>query len=90
VALAGALAAMVLGGLSMTIYLLQGGALPHVNAGLAFAPPIAIELFNVPVALAVAWMELGRFAALRRATVSEPRPPEPRRLPKGIVTYHTP
>jgi uncharacterized cupredoxin-like copper-binding protein len=86
VALAGALSALVLGGLSLTIYLLQGGALPRVSAGLAFGPPIAIELFNVPVALAVAWMELGRFMALRRATVSEPRPPANRRALKAVVT----
>lgn len=66
-ALTGALAALVLGGLSLTIYLLQGGALPRVTAGLAFGPPLAIELFNVPIAMAVAWMELGRFTALRRA-----------------------
>ena len=86
VALAGALAALVLGGLSLTIYLFQGGALPRVNAGLAFGPPIAIELFNVPIALAVAWMELGRFMALRPATVSEPRPPATRRVVKAVVT----
>ncbi len=85
-ALAGALAALVLGGLSLTIYLLQGGALPRVNAGLAFGPPIAIQLFNVPVALAVAWMELGRFVALRHAAVSEPTPPAARRALKAVVT----
>src|SRR5215469_10746129 len=85
VALAGALAALVLGGLSLTIYLLQGGGLPHVNAGLAFGPPIAIELFNVPVALAVAWMELGRFLALRRAADSDPKPPASRLPLKAVV-----
>jgi uncharacterized cupredoxin-like copper-binding protein len=85
-ALAGALAALVLGGLSLTIYVLQGGALPRVSAGLAFGPPVAIELFNVPVALAVAWMELGRFTALRRASVSQPRPPRSRRAVKALVT----
>jgi uncharacterized cupredoxin-like copper-binding protein len=86
VALAGALAALVLGGLSLTIYVLQGGGLPRVSAGLAFGPPIAIELFNVPVALAVAWMELGRFVALRRSTASEPKPPGTRRVLKAVVT----
>ena len=86
VALAGALAALVLGGLSLTIYLLQGGGLPRVNAGLAFGPPIAIELFNVPVALAVAWMELGRFVALRWAAPSDPKPPASRRILKAVVT----
>ena len=85
VALAGFLAALVLSGLSLTIYLLQGGGLPHVNAGLAFGPPIAIELFNVPVALAVAWMELGRFVALRGAAASEPKPPRPRRALNAVV-----
>jgi uncharacterized cupredoxin-like copper-binding protein len=85
-ALAGAFAALVLGGLSLTIYLLQGGELPRVTAGLAFGPPVAIELFNVPVAVAVAWMELGRFMALRHATVSERRPPANRRVLKAVVT----
>jgi uncharacterized cupredoxin-like copper-binding protein len=84
-ALAGALAALVLGGLSLTIYLLQGGGLPHVNAGLAFGPPIAIELFNVPLALAVAWMELGRFMVLRGAAASERKPPASRRGLKAVV-----
>lgn len=84
-ALAGALAALALGGLSLTIYLLQGGALPRVTAGLAFGPPVAIELFNVPVALAVAWMELGRFAALRRAHEVEPGPPRSRQVVKAVV-----
>jgi hypothetical protein len=65
-ALAGAVAALALAGLSLTIYVLQGGAVPRVDPGLAFASPVAIELFNVPVALAVAWMEWGRFRALRR------------------------
>jgi hypothetical protein len=81
VALAGTLAALVLGGLSLTIYVLQGGTVPHVNPGLALGPPIAIELFNVPVALAVAWMELGRFRALRRGAA-----PEPMRLAGAVAT----
>jgi plastocyanin len=85
-ALTGALAALALGGLSLTIYLLQGGVLPRVTAGLAFGPPVAIELFNVPLALAVAWMELGRFGALRRASVSQPRPPRSRRAARAVVT----
>jgi plastocyanin len=83
-ALAGALAALVLGGLSLTIYVLQGGALPRVDAGLAFGPPVAIELFNVPVALAVAWMELGRFMALRRPAV--PDRPGTRRVLNAVIT----
>ena len=65
VALASAAAALVLGGLSLGIYLLQGGRLPSVNPNFAFASPIAIELLIVPMALGVAWLELGRFLALR-------------------------
>jgi len=65
VALASAAAAFVLGGLSVSIYLLQGGRLPTVNPDLAFASPIAIELLLVPMAVGVAWLELGRFQALR-------------------------
>jgi hypothetical protein len=55
----------VLGGLSLGIYLLQGGRLPSVNPDFAFASPIAIELLIVPMAVGVAWLELGRFLALR-------------------------
>ena len=65
VALASAAAALVLGGLSLGIYLLQGGRLPSVNPNFAFASPIAIELLIVPMALGVAWLEIGRFLALR-------------------------
>ena len=65
VALASAAAAFVLGGLSLGIYLLQGGRLPSVNPDVAFASPIAIELLLVPLAVGVAWLEVGRFLALR-------------------------
>ena len=64
-ALASAAAACVLGGLSLGIYLLQGGRLPSVNPNFAFASPIAIELLLAPMAVGVAWLELGRFLALR-------------------------
>jgi hypothetical protein len=65
VALAGAAAAVVLGGLSLSIYLLQGGRLPTVNPDLAFGSPVAPELLLVPLAVGVAWLELGRYLALR-------------------------
>ena len=65
VALVSAAAAVVLGGLSLSIYLLQGGRLPTVNPDLAFVSPIAIELLLVPLAVGIAWLELGRFRALR-------------------------
>ena len=55
----------MLGGLSLSIYVLQGGRLPSVNPDLAFGLPIAVELLLVPLAVGVAWLELGRFLALR-------------------------
>jgi hypothetical protein len=54
----------------MTIYLLQGGTVPGVNPALAFGPPIAIELFNVPIALVIAWVQLGRFYSVRSAQMA--------------------
>ena len=76
--LAAAAAAVTLGGLSMTIYLLQGGTIPGVNPASAFGPPIAIELFNVPIALVIAWVQLGRFFSVRSAQVAG------RRLPAAL------
>jgi hypothetical protein len=64
-ALVSAGAAVVLGGLSLGIYVLQGGRLPSVNPDLAFVSPIAIELLLVALAAGTAWLELGRFLALR-------------------------
>jgi hypothetical protein len=73
-ALVSSAAALVLGGLSLGIYLLQGGRLPSVNPDVAFASPIAVELLLVPVAVGIAWLELGRFLALRST------PPGPARV----------
>ncbi len=67
VALVSAAAALVLSGMSLAIYALEGGRLPQINPGYAFTTPIAAELLLVPLALAVAWMELARFFALRPA-----------------------
>jgi hypothetical protein len=78
--LAAAAAAVTLGGLSMTIYLLQGGAIPSVSPASAFGPPIAIELFNVPIALVIAWVQLGRFFSVRSAQVAARRLPAARQL----------
>jgi hypothetical protein len=61
-ALAGATAA----GLAFSIFVLMGGVLPTVMAGRAFTTAIPVELLIVPLGLAVAWMELGRFVALRQ------------------------
>jgi hypothetical protein len=71
-ALVSAAAAFLLAGLSFSIYVLQGGRLPSVNPDVAFASPIAIELLLVPLAVGIAWLELGRYLALR---------PPPRRAP---------
>jgi hypothetical protein len=59
-----ALSAFALGAMSLSIYLLQGGRLPTVNPGFAFSSPIAIELFLVPLAFGIAWLEVARFFAL--------------------------
>jgi len=73
VALLGAAAGLTVAGLSLTIYLLQGGTIPGINPARAFASPITIELMNVPLGLAIAWLETGRFAALRQAPLLLPR-----------------
>jgi hypothetical protein len=65
VAMLSSVAAFALGGMSLTIYLLEGGPLPTVSAGFAFTSPVPIELFLVPLALSVAWLEFARFRALR-------------------------
>ena len=65
VALLSACAAVVVAGLSATIYVLEGGGLPRISGASAFGSPIAIELLLVPLALGIAWLELGRFFALR-------------------------
>jgi hypothetical protein len=64
-ALISAGAAFILGGMSLSIYVLEGGRLPGVNPGFAFGSPIAVELLLVPLALGIAWLEVARFVALR-------------------------
>jgi hypothetical protein len=71
-ALVSAAAAVAVGGMSLSIYLLEGGRWPGINPGFAFTSPIAIELLLVPLALGIAWLELARFSALR-ATEHQPR-----------------
>ena len=65
VALAGAGAGLGLAGISLTIFLLQGGMLPVVNPARAFASAIPVELMMVVLGLAMAWLEFARFQALR-------------------------
>jgi hypothetical protein len=70
VALAGAAAGLGLASISGTIFLLEGGILPTVNPAFAFSSAIPVELMMVPLGLGIAWLELGRFAALRQRTVA--------------------
>ncbi|HEY3058876.1 MAG TPA: hypothetical protein VGL99_07890 [Chloroflexota bacterium] len=64
VALVSSVAAFVLGALSLSIYVLQGGGLPTISPDLAFVSPIAVELLIVPLAVGIGWLEFGRFVAL--------------------------
>src|ERR1051326_2885607 len=66
VALISSLAAFALGGMSLSIYLIEGARLPMVNPGFAFTSPVAIELFLVPLAFCIAFLEFARYTALRR------------------------
>src|SRR2546426_7746687 len=66
VALVAALAGLAAAGLSLTIALLMGEHLPTVEPGRALTTAIPVELLLVPLGIAVAWMEAGRFLVLRR------------------------
>ncbi|MEA2548266.1 MAG: hypothetical protein QOI00_806 [Chloroflexota bacterium] len=71
-------------GLAFSIFVLMGGVLPTVMPGRAFTSAIPVELLIVPLGLAVAWMELGRFLALRPRAA--PPLTDPDRLgPKAAV-----
>jgi len=67
VALVAALAGLAAAGLSLTIALLMGEQLPTIQPGRALTTAIPVELLLVPLGIAVAWMEFGRFRVLRRA-----------------------
>jgi hypothetical protein len=71
VALVAALAGLLAAGLSLSIFLLNGGVLPTIMPGRAFTSAIPVELLIVPLGLAVAWLEANRFRVLSRA--SRPR-----------------
>jgi len=66
VALVAALAGLAAAGLSLSIALLMGESLPTITAGRALTTAIPVELLIVPLGIAVAWMEAGRFLVLRR------------------------
>ena len=71
-ALVAALAGVVAAGLGFSIFVLMGGVLPTVMPGRAFTSAIPVELLIVPLGLAVAWMEMGRFLALRHGAMPSP------------------
>jgi len=66
VALVAALAGLAAAGLSLSIALLMGESLPTITPGRALTTAIPVELLIVPLGIAVAWMEVGRFLVLRR------------------------
>jgi hypothetical protein len=67
-ALIASLAGVATAGLAFSIFVLMGGVLPTVMPGRAFTSAIPVELLIVPLGLAVAWVELGRFLVLRETT----------------------
>ena len=72
VALLSSAAAVVIGGLSLMIYLIEGGVIPRVSAAFAFGSPIAIERLIVPLAMGIAWLQFGRFQALTTRQTAGP------------------
>ena len=75
VALVAALAGLAVAGLTLSIAILMGEQLPTIMPGRAFTTAIPVELLIVPLGIAVAWMEAGRFMVLfqhrpARVTVS--------------------
>jgi hypothetical protein len=66
-ALLSAIAGLAAAGLTLSIGVLMGEGFPGVAAGRAFSSAIPIELFIVPLGIAIAWLELGRFRVLRRS-----------------------
>ena len=73
VALVAALAGIATAGLSLTIALLMGEQLPTIMPGRALTTAIPVELLLVPLGVAVAWMETGRFLVLRNDATGRSR-----------------
>lgn len=67
VALIAAFAGLAAAGLSLSIALLMGEQLPTIAPGRALTTAIPVELLLVPLGIAIAWMEAGRFRVLRKA-----------------------
>ena len=79
VALVSALAGLAAAGLALSIGMLLGEGLPAIMPGRAFTTAIPVELFIVPLGVAIAWLEFGRFLVLRRPAASVAFPGSPGR-----------
>src|SRR5438132_2348630 len=77
-ALVAAVAGLAVAGLSLSIAGLMGEQLPTLLPGRAFTTAIPVELLIVPLGVAVAWMEAGRFLVLFR------------RQPEGMIAPVSP
>jgi hypothetical protein len=75
VALVAAVAGLAVAGLSLSIAVLMGEQLPTIMPGRAFTTAIPVELLIVPLGVAVAWMEAGRFRVLVRHQPAGVMPP---------------
>lgn len=72
VALVSGLAGLIVAGLAFSIGLLLGEGLPTITPGRAFTTAIPVELLIVPLGVAIAWLEFGRFLILRRSPAAPP------------------
>ncbi|TMD11319.1 MAG: hypothetical protein E6J00_14200 [Chloroflexi bacterium] len=68
VALLSALAGAAAAGISFSIFMVNGGVFPTITPGRAFTSAIPVELLMVPLGIAIAWLETGRFLVLRAAS----------------------
>ena len=71
-ALVAGLAGLVAAGLALSIGLLLGEGFPAITQGRAFTTAIPVELLIVPLGVAIAWLEFGRFLILRRPPAAAP------------------
>src|SRR3989442_10285978 len=70
VALVSALAGLAAAGLTLSIGMLMGEGFPAIMPGRDLTTAIPVELLIVPLGIAIAWLEFGRFLVLLRGPVS--------------------
>ena len=70
VALVSALAGLAAAGLTLSIGMLMGEGFPAIMTGRDLTTAIPVELLIVPLGIAIAWLEFGRFLILRRGPAS--------------------